>query len=82
MSNYAPLSFVTIKLILENNEFTYACFDYGDFQCHNFNAGVLSTGRHLELSENNKVWHAYERNMPTQSLNTENRLYAVIDRNV
>ena len=47
MSNYAPLSFEAIKLILENNEFTYACFDYGDFQSHNFN--VLSTGRHLEL---------------------------------
>ena len=63
-----------------NNKFTYAGFDYGDFQCHNFN--VLSTGRHLELSEHNGVWHAYERDMLTQSLNTENQLYAVIDRNV
>ena len=50
---YALLSFKTIKLILENNEFTYACFDYRDFQLHNFI--VLSTGRHLELSDNNGV---------------------------
>ena len=77
MSDYAPLSFETIKLILENNGFTYACFDYGDFQIH-----VLPAGRRLELSEDNGVWHAYERNMPTQSLNTENQLYVVIDRNV
>ena len=80
MSNYAPLSFETIKLILENNGFAYGCWDFGEFQTPIFVSE--STGRHLHLSDTNGVWHAYERNMPTQSLNTENQLYAVIERNV
>ena len=80
MSNYAPLSFETIKLIFENNGFTHGCWDFGKFQTHFFN--LLSTGCHLHISDTNGVWHAYEHNMPTQSLNTENQLYAVINRNV
>ena len=80
MSNYAPLSFETIKLILENNGFTSGCWDFGDFNQYFFEA--RSTGRRVDLKEENGVWHAYERNMPTQSLNTENQLYAVIERNV
>ena len=80
MSNYAPLSFETIKLIFENNGFTYTCWDWGDFKEHFFK--VRSTGRRVDVKEDNGVWHAYERNMPTQSLNTENQLYAVIERNV
>ena len=78
MSNYAPLSFETIKLIFENNGFTSGCWDFGEFQTPIF----YSARRHLHISETNGVWHAYERNMPTQSLNTENQLYAVIERNV
>ena len=43
---------------------------------------ILTTGRRVDIEEVNGVWHAYECNMPTQSLNTENQLYAVIDSNV
>ena len=42
----------------------------------------MSTGRRLELEEENGVWHVNERNTPPQSLNTENQHYVVIDLNV
>ena len=60
MSNYALLSFETIKLILENNEFTYACFAMETSSATNSTCSPLAT-----------VWNSQRRTefgMPTSAI--------------